>query len=392
MTRASSSTVLARIGAAICVLAGLVGCDVPVRQCVDQTDCFAGEQCAGGECISVVSTDRDVGETPTDAGTDPQPEVGANCRTGEDDPCGQLICNVSTGTCESCQRDAQCGTGELCDVLSGRCECLTTHHRCGSACLPNDSPDSCGSSCDPCESVENATPSCVDGACGFACDDGFQPCDGCGFTRDCIECSSNLDCDDYGKSRCDDGLCVGCQVTDDCGHLDRGLCVDGTCVECDVGQEAVCNGKSCDPQTRRCTQTDQQSRGWCRPCAADSECVPNHRCVPMNFGGSVRPSGYCLQEANMGCNAPNPIQVQRDSLSGVNGEFYCTIREDLTTCEAVLALEDPCDVGSDCGADNINDGLCVFDQCTYRCVGPDECSSGTSCIGNPPDNSYCDRL
>lgn len=111
----------------------------------------------------------------------------------------------------------------------------------------------------------------------------------------------------------------------------------------------------------------------------------------MDFTSSARSSGYCLQEANLGCGAPTPIQVQRDSLSGVPGEFYCTIREDLTTCEAVLDLEEPCDLDDDCGAESINDGSCVFGECTYRCVDDDECSSGTRCFGNPPDASYCDR-
>ena len=115
----------------------------------------------------------------------------------------------------------------------------------------------------------------------------------------------------------------------------------------------------------------------------------------MTYANAPREDGYCLVEADDECLDVDPVITQRDSLSGVVGEFYCVIREDLVTCEAVKDFGRLCDQNDDCGVPGVDDGLCrIVDgarQCTYRCATSIECANGTSCIGNPPDNSYCSR-
>ena len=103
-----------------------------------------------------------------------------------------------------------------------------------------------------------------------------------------------------------------------------------------------------------------------------------------------------MEEADGQCGDVRPIQVQRDSLSGILDEYYCAIREDLTTCEAIKDFGRPCLEDDDCGVEGLADGRCrTFDgsrQCTYPCSATIECANGTSCVGNPPDSSYCARF
>lgn len=365
-------------------------CEVPTKQCATQRDCFGGEACVRGECVPAVVVIDDVGVT--DTGTDMP--LG-DCRLNEA-ICGAQVCNVSTGRCEKCQRDLQCGEGGLCDMILGECTCGPEFHACGGQCVRDDDVDSCGERCDPCPGVVDGAATCVSDQCSFTCDLGFRPCGNCGLARDCIQCESNGECGANDASRCDAGLCTSCVTSADCAHLDRKVCSDGLCVQCDIGEATVCGTRSCDPATKLCTSTALQSRQWCETCVADAECEPNHRCVQMFFAGGMRPEAYCLVEANGQCLAPDPIQVQRDSLSGIRGEYYCAIREDLVTCEALRDFGRPCGQDSECGLANLADGLCrTFDgarQCTYKCSANEECANGTTCIGNPPDNSYCARF
>lgn len=368
----------------------LAGCEVPYRICASQLDCFGGEQCVDGTCVRAVVTD------PSDAGSDADADVLRDCRLDES-VCGARVCNVSTGRCEACQRDLQCGEGGLCDMIAGECTCAPGYHACGGRCVRDDSPDSCGDRCTPCPGDDRADPVCVAGACALQCHEGYRACADCGLEYACIQCEENTECRDYDAARCGQtALCEPCRTSEDCTHLDRKVCVDGVCEQCDIGESGACGNFSCDPATKRCTTTSLNSQQWCEPCLADSECEPNHRCVPMYFAGSLRMQAYCLVEADGSCLLPDPIQVQRDSLSGVRGDYYCAIREDLTTCEAVRDFARPCVEDDDCGVDGLADGKCrLFDgmrQCTYACSDDDECSGGTICIGNPPDNSYCARL
>lgn len=367
------------------VLFGVTACSTNPRQCASQTDCFGGEQCVAGECVAVAPT-PDTGPTPDVS------EPPIDCRLDES-RCGDRVCNVSTGDCEACQRDLQCGDGGICDKLRGVCTCGPGFHACGGQCVRSDSPLTCGGACEPCPQAPDATATCSAGSCGFACDDGFRPCDGCDFDVACIECASNSECNDPAQPFCSEGRCGSCGTDADCSHLDTAVCDRGECVECGPGNVGACGNFSCDFAKRECTTTPLQDLDWCDACVADSECPPNHRCVPMNFKSAPRPGGYCLEEANLGCSGPATIQVQRDSLSGVPDEHYCTIREDLTTCEAHTAFNHNCTQETDCGAPGLGDAYCKGiqgrDVCTYPCTTREECVGQATCLGNPPNASYC---
>lgn len=343
-----------------------------------------------GECITSLNPNNADPDLGVDSGPDLPP---GDCRLDEA-MCEAKVCNVSTGLCEDCQRDLQCGDGGLCDMVKGDCTCSPNFHACGGQCVSSNAVETCGGRCEACPEVENATPTCVAGECSFACDGGFRPCEGCAFDRDCIECEQNDECSNYDRSVCgDDGLCEPCERNDDCTHLDRNVCVEGTCVQCTTGERAACGNNSCNPANNTCTTTTVMSRQWCETCLADSECEPGHRCVPMFYGGAMRPRSYCLEEADDFCDQLAPIQVQRTSLSGIEGEVYCSIREDLVTCEAVNDYGRRCDQNSDCGLMGLDDALCRsiegIDSCTYACTDRIECPGAATCVGNPPNNSYC---
>lgn len=362
--------------------------DVQPRACEDERDCFGGELCRDGTCTLTLVVEGDAaGESDAGAG---------DCRLGGDGVCGAQVCNVSSGLCEGCQRDLQCGEGRICDRTRGLCDCSPAYHDCGGTCVRNDSPASCGSRCEPCPGAAGGVATCADGACGVTCTPPYFACGaGCDAPVPCVECTSNSECDAPAAARCEDGFCAACLTYDDCAHLDDGVCSGGNCVQCTTARREACGNYSCNPATLRCTETPTGSLEWCHRCVADSECPVNHRCIAMTYRGDARPDGYCLVEADDSCLDVATVVSERDSLSGVAGEFYCVIREDLTTCEAVKDFKSPCTQDSDCGVEGLPDGLCrIVDGervCTYRCASNAECANGTTCVGNPPDNSYCMR-
>ena len=373
----------------LALLAATAACsEAQPRACESERDCFSGEQCREGTCTLTLVIEGD-GGAPADAGP-------SDCRLGGDTACGARVCNVSTGACEACQRDLQCGEGRICDRGRGLCECGPAYHDCSGTCVRNDLPTSCGARCEPCPDATGGAATCTDGACAITCEPPYFACGAdCDAPVPCVECTDNADCDDVTASRCDEGFCANCAVDADCSHLDVGVCHEGTCVECTTARPGACGNKSCNPVTLRCTQTVAGSLDWCQRCVADSECPIEHRCVAMTYRGSARDDGYCLVEADAVCLDVDTVVSQRDSLSGIPGEFYCVIREDLTTCEAVKDFQSPCTQDDNCGVPGLPDGLCrTVDGervCTYRCTSNEECANGTACIGNPPDNSYCSR-
>ena len=241
-----------------------------------------------------------------------------------------------------------------------------------------------------------------------ACIDDTPVCNSENF--ECVECVANAECSDRRKARCDTGAneCVGCESRTDCeGIAGFPECNNGTCVECTPSSEETdCDRNSCDPFTLTCTDTMLASRETCETCVADSECMENHRCVPMNYKGLRHPNGntgFCLKSIALGgiCTNPYRIVISETSLSGAPEDEYCAINEGLATCEAVRALldDDPCDPengDADCPQPS---GLCrelpgMRDTCTYLCSGPSQCDeepnpgSGCGSSGSGGDD-YC---
>ena len=148
------------------------------------------------------------------------------------------------------------------------------------------------------------------------------------------------------------------------------------------------------------------SRLTCESCTADIDCVDaEHRCVEMTFMNNRFPddkTGFCLrianplpEEAGYDCASPYvTVMYEGQSLSGGDPDTYCSIRSDLTNCNAVLAYQahvdcrifgdDACPEGGLC--DFIRVGTEWQEACTYRCGDASECEGP----GRPACSSqYC---
>lgn len=157
--------------------------------------------------------------------------------------------------------------------------CPAGAHRCGSACVPDSSPETCGSTCAPCAKPANATATCDGTSCGFVCALGANRCGtGCALPDDvtacgpqCLSCPAptngspvcaNGTCDFRCRSgfhRCGSS-CVSDTSPDSCGSscapcfAPAGAtagCEQGQCtVACPPGQ-SLC-GQACIPPEQPC--------------------------------------------------------------------------------------------------------------------------------------------
>ena len=154
--------------------------------------------------------------------------------------------------------------------------------------------------------------------------------------------------------------------------------------------------------------TSVSDRLTCETCKSDEDCAyADHRCVEMSFALGRFPdaeTGFCLRVANVvseepvaeyDCEPPYvTVLIDRRSLSGGELDDYCGIREDLTTCPAVLTHQ----AGIRClsGSTGVcpDGGLCKWVRtdgqpweqlCTYPCDEPTECEGP----GGQRCNEYC---
>ena len=378
----------------------MAGCSSASGDACDQTqDCFSDETCVDGTCQIVDDSNDEPNDDPNDEPND-DPNVTPNQSPNNSEPdtdcienlgiCGDQYCHPNLRECVDCVRNDHCDGEMHCDEDDHRCRCPTGTHDCHGECVADDDPAHCGDRCEPCPQETGATATCEDGACGFECEPGFDPCSGPGCETHCIECQTHSDCTDPDRSRCYEGRCQGCAISEDCAHKEETPVCDrdtGSCIQCSVEESAACQGNSCDPATNECTDTPLRSRDFCESCVADQECRDTQRCVPMNFAGQSRPDGYCLyKESLRDCERPHAIHIDRESLSGYPQTRYCGIREEKTTCEAYLDYFFPCGSDSECGASNLDDGECTWFsgdvgayKCTYSCSDHDDCDVDSNC-------------
>lgn len=193
----------------------------------------------------------------------------------------------------------------------------------------------------------------------------------------CAACAVDLHCP-AAQPACVAGTCRSCimaaEDTDPCA--DRpGLPVcnatNGACVQCTGVDESACEGNPCRTNNT-CSAFGERSQRTCESCDADRNCAEGYYCVPMQFEGMTRASGYCLQLRDVSCSErpftiPTPMRTSLSSASGI----FCGINEMLTTCEAVRALIDAETCVDDGGCPR--GGFCRLTRCTYECEGVIQC-------------------
>ena len=294
------------------------------------------------------------------------------------------VCDEATGACVDCLQDADCteDAAPVCDPDTQTCV----------ACLDDST---CSGDTPVCDTDAQTCVACLEDAnCSGdtpVCDTDVQACVGCLESTDCsgdtpvcdtgaqtcVGCLEDADCPTAQNARCDQATlsCAPCTQASECTEAGQNQCVSGACVECtQATQDQDCATTACLPDNS-CGQVERQTRTTCQSCAADDECIADHRCVPLRFQGNEYGS-YCLKIASTGCVVPYSVPISRESVSGVSAEDYCGINETLTTCPAVLDYRnsESCSGDDECGADNLQDGQCetllVGDRCTIPCTAP----------------------
>jgi hypothetical protein len=247
------------------------------------------------------------------------------------------------------------------------------------------------------DSSVDATDSAVDaGPCGMECTGDTPFCDeDAGM---CVACLMDSDCTELDAPECDTttGTCGACTGMDACtGRTGTEVCAmsgdsAGSCVECtETNVDACTMDHPCNPLTNACSAFEAMSAGPCEACDTDANCsVADSRCIALDFMGTAQ-GGRCLplQDGGLCPTRPYTTVLSRPSLSDSTMVDVCGIREDLTTCEAVVAGN-----GGECTAtmlatDCAPEGArCetlggVPNQCTFACDSPLQCHSGFGCSG-----------
>jgi hypothetical protein len=276
----------------LCVARACVpGCDA-TRACPD------GRACCGGGCV----------DTATDASH--CGACGALCTTANGVPacaasaCGVGRCNEPFGDCD---RDPSTG----CETNT-----RTSVAHCGA----------CGTAC---AARANATATCADAACGFACLTGFGDCDGDASNG----CETDLTTTLSRCGRCDNA----CSFT---GGV--GACVGGACT-----RTACASGRGdCDGSTANGCEVDLQSDATnCRMCgAACAFAQATAVCVAgaCAIGTCAAGFGNCDAVAMNGCETDTTASLAHCGACGRS----CAFPRATATCTAGVCAIGACAAGA----------------------------------------------
>ncbi|HEX5659637.1 MAG TPA: hypothetical protein VFX59_20715 [Polyangiales bacterium] len=213
-------------------------------------------------------------------------------------------------------------------------------------------------------------------------------------TNACVQCVADADCPSEAKAACGTNRsCGACTEDADCSRFGK-VCdaKSGACVQCrpDTETSDCKDGTACNPKTLTCTKRQRNSVSTCNACDSDTECVTDHRCIPMTFGAEKQDlGGFCLKRASTGCPRMYLRKIARASTNGIAAETYCSIDEAVSSCGALAAFGTSCTNDESCGApgarcESINGSL---NLCSYSCQITADCKSDAfPCSGI---DSYC---
>ena len=298
------------------------GCDV---SCSDPSPlCSAGASAGTYACASNCAepAPTQCGDTCVD--TDSSPSHCGKC----DRACPQV--DRGTPVCKAGNCDFTCNGG---------------HHRCGSACLPNDSPSSCGSSCTPCTAPGGATAICTGaGTCDFVCKPNYHRCgDACLPNDSPSSCGSSCTpCTAPGGAT---AICTGAGTCDfNCStsqHRCGNQCVSNdspgscgaSCTPCNAPGDAtaICTAAgACD---FTCNSGHHRCGDACAPDDSTTQCGPSCQlCPQVEAGTPICVAGACGVKCDPGatlidgaCKPTNPAKQL-----AVGEDHTCAVMADST--------------------------------------------------------------
>lgn len=283
---------------------------------------------------------------------------GVACNTGYHRCGNACVANNSTDVAScgnSCTVCHAPGNGSVtCNGSACVLACNTGYHLCGTTCVANNSTDTCGTSCGACPDPAHGSPTCTGSplTCGVTCDSGYHLCgntcvannstSGCGSA--CTACPT----DPNGQASCDGTQCrLACNTG---YHLCNGQCVSNT-------SPATC-GSSCSPCPTAAGAT-ATCRGTPPTCGLDWNCSD----------GYIECGGACVLESASQCGdtcatCPAPGAGIQHAKAVCNGG----------TCDIACV-----DGYHDCGTTTVD---CVSNNEKANCG-----SSCTPCPDPPPNGS-----
>lgn len=332
--------------AALLTLATACGNDDRGDDCVEDSDCPAGQQCVDGSCDVVSIT---------------------TCE--EDDDCPEGVPCIN-GTCVSGNGDAD-GDGvadaeDNCPGVSNADQADEDGDGVGDACETVERPEDCVSS-DECDRVTHV---CDEGTCApTSCrDDGDCPDDAlCVGTlcRYAPVCEGDGDCVAVLGDCVGDRCAPGCETNDECGGTRLTGCIDGSCRDACPGDQACDDDEACVDGyclPVECTGTGFDDCPEGERCNGEGECEPY---TPCDFDTDCADGEFCSDEGDFGiCE---PLEPCLSDLSCDDGQIcengFCIPTSDCTDSSE-------CDDDSACIG-----GLCVPDLCR----GDSDCATGEVC-------------
>ncbi|UJR87117.1 hypothetical protein [Sandaracinus amylolyticus] len=335
-----------------CVLTG--ACEPGLGDCSDapgcETELTTAEHC--GACETVCAE-----PTPLCASS----EAGASCVSGcqgatptrcdsscVDTTTDELHCGECGGTCPVPANGAASCVDSACGVA-----CDAGYHACGSdRCAADDDTTACGASCETCVVPPNASATCIDGGCGFVCLPSFADCDG--------EASNGCEVD----TRTDVGHCGACDDVCTTAHATP-ACVDGACV---VG--------ACDPLFDDCNTMPEDGcevdlGTTVSDCGACGDVCTVDHATPACIGGACAVGscdtsyGDCNGQPDDGCEVALPTAVEHCGTCG----NACSLPNATPSCVDSACAVAGCDPGfADCN-DSPGDGCEVDTRNTLAHCG-----------------------
>lgn len=326
----------------------------------------------------------------------------------------------------------QAGGGETYACVA---DCATGLTQCGTSCIDTETDvRHCGACDAPCPTRTASTPECAAGACGFACDVGFEDCnaraaDGCevstqtdssncgtcgnacSFPRASASCvtgecrlgactASFEDCNAMDADGCevdtdvDPASCGGCGTACALDHASS-TCAGGSCIvdACDLGFDD-CNGMDADG-----CEADLASPTTCGDCAtscgaglscADGMCACPTGCTCSNT--NCRTGGSACS-CNTGCTCDFECSASCTvTCNGTCTAATTTMGRDVTyTCNTGAM----CTFGARDG-NNVNITCNAGSTCVIDCTNANNCDrtrcqgTGVSCQVNCTDANNCD--
>jgi hypothetical protein len=305
-------------------------------ECKTATDCDTGDYCTSDKTCAAKQPvgglcSKNAGCLSGDCTQQPGTNISF-CHCASDSDCAGEVCDTSSGACEECTGDGDCGNGEYCSTTSQECN---PKKPLGVPCGVDDS-------------------SCLSGHCAGA------------LLSVCVECESDGHCgnDEY----CSSNSCAGQKVVGlPCGDDDE--CTSGSCEALFAGGVKLCQCTN-DGQ---CPNVCDENTGFCEECLVNSHCDTGEFCSSSDECEAKLSVGQPGCSVNSDCLSNNCEQI----IAGV-ALNHCVCTSD-SQCESDPKTEDECKEST---------GSCVECTSSTHCSNTQYCKSN-DCIAKLPDGVPC---